>query len=62
LFARYQIYDKKKVGLSVFVKVNNVLNNRYYHVTDNSTIAFGATPQDPIRFLAGLSFLFGRKK
>ncbi|MGH1338638.1 MAG: TonB-dependent receptor [Aureispira sp.] len=61
-FARYKVLDKKKLSLSIFVKVNNVLDNRYYNVTDNTSIALGASPQDPIRFLAGVSFNFGRKK
>lgn len=62
IFARYKILDKKKFDLSVFIKVNNVLDNRYYNVTDNSSIALGASPQDPIRFLGGISVNFGRKK
>lgn len=61
-FARYKVLDKKKFNLSVFVKVNNVLNSRYYNVTDNSNVAMGASPQDPIRFMGGLSVNFGRAK
>lgn len=62
IFARYKILDKKKFSLSVFVKINNVLDNRYYNVTDDSSIAFGTSPQDPIRFLVGTSIKFGRKR
>ena len=61
-FARYQLLNKNRLGLSVFIKVNNVLNNRYYHVTDNSSIAFGASPQDPLRFLGGVTVTFGKIK
>lgn len=58
-FAKYRILKAKKVKLDVFVKVNNVLNSKYYHTTDNSVIGLGASPQDPIRFVAGLSINFG---
>lgn len=58
-FARYKIFKNKKVNFDVFVKVNNVLNSRYYHTTDNSTIGLGASPQDPIRFVGGINVGFG---
>jgi iron complex outermembrane receptor protein len=58
-FAKYKILKAKKVKLDVFVKVNNVLNSKYYHTADNSTISLGASPQDRIRFVAGLSLGFG---
>jgi iron complex outermembrane receptor protein len=58
-FAKYKIIKAKKVALDVFVKVTNVLNNKYYHTTDNSLIGLGASPQDPIRFVGGISIGFG---
>jgi iron complex outermembrane receptor protein len=58
-FAKYKIIKAKKIQLDIFVKVNNVLNSKYYHTTDNSPIALGASPQDPIRFVGGLSIGFG---
>jgi iron complex outermembrane receptor protein len=58
-FAKYKILKAKKVKLDVFIKVNNVLNHQYYHTTDNSAISLGASPQDPIRFVAGLTLGFG---
>ncbi|CAA6799047.1 MAG: Unknown protein [uncultured Aureispira sp.] len=58
-FAKYKILKSKKINLDVFVKVNNVLNNKYYHTSDNSAIGLGASPQDPIRFTAGLTIGFG---
>ncbi|BDS11365.1 TonB-dependent receptor [Aureispira anguillae] len=60
LFAKYKILKKAKTKLNVFVKVNNVLNNKYYHTTGNSAISLGASPQDPIRFVGGLSISFGK--
>ncbi|WMX12822.1 TonB-dependent receptor [Aureispira sp. CCB-E] len=59
LFAKYKIITTKKVNLDVFVKINNVLNSKYYHATDNSAIGLGASPQDPIRFVSGLTVGFG---
>lgn len=59
LFAQYKMLKTKKIKLNFFVKVNNVLNSQYYHTTDNSAISFGASPQDPIRFVGGLDVNFG---
>ena len=59
VFAQYRLLNKKRLDLTVFCKVSNILNSRYYHTTDNGTIALGASPQDPIRFEAGLSVKFG---
>lgn len=61
-FIRYRFLDKKKWALSAFIKVSNVLNSRYYNVTDNTAISLGASPQDPLRFVAGVSMNFGRTK
>jgi len=58
-FAKYKIIKAKKVKLDVFVKVNNLLNSQYYHTTDNSAIGLGASPQDPIRFVGGVTIGFG---
>jgi iron complex outermembrane receptor protein len=58
-FAKYQVIKAKKIKLDVFVKVNNVLNNKYYHTADNSSITLGASPQDPIRFVGGVTIGFG---
>ncbi|BDS11768.1 TonB-dependent receptor [Aureispira anguillae] len=59
LFAKYSFAKQKKAKVNLFVKVNNVLNNQYYHTTDNSTISLGASPQDPIRFIGGFTVDFG---
>jgi iron complex outermembrane receptor protein len=58
-FAKYKVIKAKKIKLDVFLKVNNVLNSKYYHTTDNSAIGLGASPQDPIRFVGGVSIGFG---
>lgn len=59
LFAKYHI-PIKKTKLDFFVRVTNVLNNRYYHTSTASLIAFGATPQDPIRVEGGFTVSFGQ--
>jgi iron complex outermembrane receptor protein len=59
-FLRYRFLKKEKWQLSAFAKVTNVLNSRYYNVTDNTVISMGRSPQDPIRFVLGISMNFGR--
>lgn len=59
VFAKYKIVKSKKIKLDAFVKVNNVLNSKFYHTTDNSVIGLGASPQDPIRFVGGITIGFG---
>lgn len=56
LFAKYTLVKKRKISVDLFLKINNLLNNKYYHTTDNTSISFGASPQDPIRFSAGINF------
>lgn len=60
LFSKYTVVKKRKFSMDIFVKINNVLNSKYYHTTDNTPISFGASPQDPIRFSAGLSINIGK--
>lgn len=59
-FLRYRFFKKTKWQLSAFAKVSNVLNSRFYNVTDNTAISMGASPQDPIRFVIGISMDFGQ--
>ncbi|MCP4439785.1 MAG: TonB-dependent receptor [Aureispira sp.] len=54
-YAKYKIYDAKGWDVDLFVKANNVTNQRYYNTTINNQIYFGAAPQDPVRILGGIS-------
>ena len=62
LFAKGTLYENKKTGLGidVFVKINNLTNAQYYHVTENNPISMGAVPQSPIAVLGGINFRFLR--
>lgn len=62
IFMRYRLVDKDKFQLSVFTKVCNVLDTRYYNVTENSVASFGASPQDPIIITGGITVNFGRNQ
>ena len=55
LHLRYQLSEGRRTRWSCFVKVNNVLNSKYYNVT-GATDSFSATPQDPIRVQGGVNF------
>ncbi|MGK0316013.1 MAG: outer membrane receptor protein involved in Fe transport [Saprospiraceae bacterium] len=57
LFAKYRLNDKGKYKWSTFIKVNNLLNSRYYNVS-GATDSFSATPQDPIRISGGVNLDF----
>ena len=59
-FVRYRLLNKKKIQLSVFAKVQNVLNARYYHAANNSIVGLSAAPQDPIVVVGGVTVHFGR--
>lgn len=54
-YAKYKIYEEKGWSIDLFVKANNVTNQRYYNTTINNQIYFGAAPQDPVRILGGIS-------
>lgn len=57
-FIQYKILKDKRLKINIFLKVNNVLNSKYYHVTDHSPHALKASPQDPIRLMLGLTAAF----
>lgn len=54
LFSRYTINDH----VSVFLKVKNLLDQRYYNVALAQDEGFATTPQDPIRILGGVTVKF----
>lgn len=55
---RYIIKDSGKLKYSVFVKINNLTNSRYYNVFAGNDEGMARTPQDPARLNLGFNFLF----
>lgn len=55
---RYQALSNDKLNLSLFTKVNNVLNQKYYALYRNSSTEFAHSPQEPIRFRVGVQCTF----
>lgn len=62
LNVRYQAIDNKTIGLATFVKVNNLLNQKYYGLYNpdfhGSFGYFDRAPQEPIRFRVGVQCTF----
>jgi len=58
LFARYVLVNKEKFSTDLFIKVNNLLNSRYYNVPVGGAESIKMAPQDPIRILAGIQIQF----
>ena len=57
LYAKYNFLMREKVNSSVFLKINNVLNTKYYNIIyDSISPGMPFTPQDPMRILAGINF------
>lgn len=54
MFAKYKAVEKDNFGLDVFVKVGNLLNQKYYNVPLGGGEMFVKTPQDPIRIMGGI--------
>ena len=52
LYARYQVTDFMAFNL----KARNLLNSKYYNVSLAQDEGFAATPQDPIKIMAGVNF------
>ncbi len=58
LSARYTLVDKQKFETGIFVKINNLLNSKYYNVPVGGAESIRMAPQDPIRFLLGVQMKF----
>ncbi|HEC44686.1 MAG TPA: TonB-dependent receptor [Bacteroides sp.] len=58
LSARYLFVDRDRFETDFFVKINNLLNSRYYNVPVGGAESIKMAPQDPIRILLGLQFYF----
>ncbi len=55
LTARYNIINKDKTHLSIFIKGSNITDNRYYNVYVGSDEGMPLTPQDPLRIDGGVT-------
>jgi len=53
-FSRYELNDK----VSFYLKIRNLLDQRFYNVSLAQDEGFAATPQDPIRIMGGVQFKF----
>ena len=49
----YKFLSKKKLTGCIYAKFSNILDQRYYDVTEGT---FGFVPQDPLRFEIGIKF------
>ena len=58
LSARYVLILQEKFETSFFLKINNLLNSRYYNVPVGGAESIRMTPQDPIRILLGIDLQF----
>lgn len=57
---RYRL-PMKKIGVEFFAKINNLTNNRYYHIARSTPNGITASPQDPIRIVGGVFVSFSGK-
>jgi outer membrane receptor protein involved in Fe transport len=58
LSGRYTLIEKQKFETGIFVKINNLLNSKYYNVPIGGAESIRMAPQDPIRFLLGVQMKF----
>ena len=55
---RYNLIQKENASFSLFLKVENITNLKYYNVNVGSDEGFALTPQDSMRLLGGFNFAF----
>lgn len=55
---RYNLIQKENANLSVYVRVDNVTNLKYYNVNVGSDEGFALTPQDPMKIMGGVNYAF----
>lgn len=55
---RYKFFSRGSNSMTFYLKINNVLDNRYYNVYAGNEEGLPITPQDPVRFLSGIQFKF----
>jgi outer membrane receptor protein involved in Fe transport len=52
-YVRFEVFNRKKYTGSVYLKINNLTNNKYYNAAAGQD-SFPITPQDPIRAQLGI--------
>lgn len=60
LFAKYDLFENVKTGLngSLFIKIQNLTNNRYYNMGSQNFGYLQSVPQQPFSILAGITVNF----
>lgn len=58
LMAKYDISAFEKMNLSFYLKINNLLNRKYYNLPIGGSESLAGSPQDPIRINVGLEIQF----
>ena len=56
--ARYFLVDHNRLETDLFMKIDNVLNTKYYHVPIGGAESIPKAPQDPIRIILGVHLKF----
>jgi iron complex outermembrane receptor protein len=54
LSARYNLLSQGRASFDLFLKINNLLNTKYYNVPVGGAESIPMAPQDPIRILLGI--------
>jgi iron complex outermembrane receptor protein len=58
LMARYDITTSDKMHLSIYFKISNLLNSKYYNLPIGGSESLAGSPQDPIRINLGAEVQF----
>lgn len=58
LMVRYNVSKFEKMRFSVYTKISNLFNNKYYNVPIGGMESFHVSPQDPIRINLGVEARF----
>jgi outer membrane receptor for Fe3+-dicitrate len=54
LNCNYLLMDRDNYSVTCFVKINNLLNKKYYNLSFADVEGFVRTPQDPFRLNVGI--------
>lgn len=55
-YLSYLLFSNKSMDLTIYSKLTNILNAKYYNVSVGGTESFDKTPQDPFKAVGGLVF------
>lgn len=56
LSVEYSLINRNSFESNLFLRINNLLDSRYYNVPIGGAESIKMTPQDPLRFLFGVNF------